>query len=73
MSTVLRLSAAQRQSVECPVCVVRRGQPCQGSRIPGANTFGGGWGGPSSLKREHPARVATVRARLAKRGAGVAS
>lgn len=62
MSTVLRLSAAQRQAVPCPACGAQQGRPCRGSRIPGANTLGGGWGGPPSLKREHEERVAKARA-----------
>jgi hypothetical protein len=57
----IRLTQSQRRSVECPVCVARRGQPCKGSRIPGANTLGGGWGGPPDLRREHPERIAAVR------------
>lgn len=61
MSTVIRLTAAQRQSVSCHVCGVQEGRPCKGSRIPGANTLGGGWGGPSSLKREHEERVTKAR------------
>jgi hypothetical protein len=69
----MRLNADDRRSVTCPTCYARTGRACVSSRQPGANTLGGGWGGPPELDREHPARVATVRARLAKRGAGVAS
>ena len=65
MNTTIRLTVAQRQSVICPTCGAMRGRPCKGSRIPGANTLGGGWGGPTSLQREHAARVADVHASLA--------
>jgi hypothetical protein len=56
-----RLTATERRSTPCPVCGRSRGKACVGSRIPGANTLGGGWGGPTDLRREHPARVATAR------------
>jgi hypothetical protein len=59
----VRLTRAERRSVECPTCLARRGSPCKGSRIPGANTFGGGWGGPPALDREHAPRIADARAR----------
>lgn len=67
-----RLTPNERRGVTCPTCFARTGRACVSLREPGANTLGG-WGNSSELDREHPARVATVRARLAKRGAGVAS
>jgi len=57
-----RLTATERRSIPCPTCQRARGKACAGSRIPGANTLGGGWGGPPDLRREHPARIAAVRA-----------
>lgn len=65
MNTTTRLSASARQSVQCPTCLARRGSPCKGSRIPGASTLGGGWGGPVELRREHPARIERVRGQMA--------
>lgn len=56
-----RLTQPQRRSILCPVCGEGRGRSCKGSRIPGCNTLGGGWGGPASLSREHAARIAKAR------------
>lgn len=52
------VTEAQKRTVACPRCGARRGKPCRGSRIPGANTFGGGWGGPPDLDRAHGERRA---------------
>ena len=52
----LRLTEAQKRSVPCPTCGRTTGEACRGSRIPGANTFGGGWGGPPDLDRAHDER-----------------
>ena len=51
-----RLSEAQKRAVACPKCHVPAGTACRGSRIPGPNTFGGGWGGPPDLDRAHDTR-----------------
>jgi len=51
-----KVTEAQKRSVECPECGARAGKPCKGSRIPGPNTFGGGWGGPPDLDRSHDKR-----------------
>ena len=51
-----RLSEAQKRSVACPTCHASAGKACKGSRTPGANTLGGGWGGPPDLDRAHDAR-----------------
>ncbi len=61
----VRLSKTQRRAFACDQCSARAGQPCRGSRIPGANTFGGGWGGPPSLDREHASRITNARERIA--------
>lgn len=45
----------------CPTCDARPGRGCRGSRIPSANSFGGGWGGPSELARPHQERAALAR------------
>ena len=57
-ATASRLTEAQKRSVACPKCCAAAGKPCRGSRIPGANTFGGGWGGPPDLDRAHDERRA---------------
>jgi len=49
--------------VTCPYCGARPGRLCKGERIPGANTFGGGWGGPPPRQTPHPARVALAKER----------
>lgn len=51
-----RLSEAQKRAVACPTCGVSAGKACRGSRTPGPNTFGGGWGGPPDLDRAHDTR-----------------
>ena len=56
----------------CPECGARRGRPCKGSRIPSANSFGGGWGGPSDRTRPHNARYAARKELIAKREAKAA-
>ncbi len=50
------------KSFHCPECGARPGRACKGSRIPGANTLGGGWGGPPDRKRPHDARYEVSRA-----------
>lgn len=50
----------------CPECGAVPGKPCKGSRIPSANTLGGGWGGPPPRKRPHDARLARRREWLAR-------
>ena len=54
----LRLSEAQKRAVACPTCHASAGTACRGSRTPGADTLGGGWGGPPDLDRAHGARRA---------------
>lgn len=58
-TAVKGISEAKKRSVRCPKCGRGKGRPCVSSRQPGANTFGGGWGGPSDLDRAHPARLAS--------------
>ena len=60
-----RLTEAQKRSVTCPTCHASAGKACRGSRIPGANTLGGGWGGPPDLDRAHDARRAEALRTLA--------
>ena len=43
--------------VKCPKCGASYKRSCVSSRIPSANTLGGGWGGPPALSRSHPERV----------------
>ena len=45
------------KKVPCPKCGARPGRPCMSSRIPSANSFGGGWGGPVAMSRSHSERV----------------
>ena len=52
----VRLTERQKRGVPCPTCHAAAGKACRGSRIPGANTFGGGWGGPPDLERAHDTR-----------------
>ena len=59
-----KVTEAQKRSVECPQCGAKRGKACKGSRIPGPNTFGGGWGGPSDLDRAHDERRAAYLAKV---------
>lgn len=58
MIGAFRLSEAEKRRVPCPTCGASRGKACRSSRIPlpGANTFGGGWGGLPDLERAHEAR-----------------
>ncbi|HEY8310621.1 MAG TPA: hypothetical protein VIG47_08695 [Gemmatimonadaceae bacterium] len=51
-----RISEQEKRTVDCPKCLAKAGKACRGSRIPGANTFGGGWGGPPDLDRAHDER-----------------
>ena len=53
-----KVTEREKRSVACPACGRSKGRPCVGSRIPGANTFGGGWGGPPDLDRAHNERRA---------------
>src|SRR6267142_5873177 len=53
-----RVTESQKRTIACPRCDARFGKACRGSRIPGANTFGGGWGGPPDLDRAHAERRA---------------
>ena len=50
------VSETAKRRVACPKCGADAGKPCKGSRIPGANSLGGGWGGPPSLDRAHDER-----------------
>lgn len=52
----LKVTEEQKRTIACPECGARVGKRCRGSRQPGANTFGGGWGGPPDLDRAHKAR-----------------
>lgn len=54
--TTTKISESAKRNVPCPRCLARAGRPCRSSRIPGANTLGGGWGGPPDLDRAHPER-----------------
>lgn len=56
MEVYQKVTEAQKRSIVCPECGARPGYACKGSRIPGANTFGGGWGGPPNLDSAHRAR-----------------
>lgn len=51
-----KVSESEKRTVECPECGARPGKRCRSSRLPGPNTFGGGWGGPPDLDRAHKAR-----------------
>lgn len=51
-----KVTEIQKRTVTCPECGARAGKRCLSSRIPGPNTFGGGWGGPPYLDRAHKAR-----------------
>lgn len=66
MNTAKKLRALD---LPCPRCEARPGRPCNGSRIPGPGTLGGGWGGPSPLDRPHSERQAVRRALEALRAA----
>jgi hypothetical protein len=66
------VTEAQKRSIACPRCGAGKGKPCKGSRIPGPNTFGGGWGGPPALDTAHRERRAAFLARDAKRTAHAA-
>lgn len=61
----IRVSEKQKRFISCPVCGARPGRPCRSSRIPGANTLGGGWGGPPALGRAHAERRAEYLAAIA--------
>lgn len=54
----VKVTEAQKRRVPCPRCGARSGKACRSSRIPGANTFGGGRGGPPDLDRAHAERRA---------------
>lgn len=54
MNSMKPITALQ---VRCPTCGRGPRRRCRGSRIPGANTLGGGWGGPPDLQRPHKERV----------------
>lgn len=54
----VKVTETQKRSVACPRCGVGKGRACRGERIPGPNTFGGGWGGPPDLDRSHAERRA---------------
>jgi hypothetical protein len=56
MSHKIVVTEREKRRVPCPDCGRAAGQPCVSSRIPGPNTFGGGWGGPPSLDRAHEER-----------------
>lgn len=60
-----RMTEAVRRSVPCPTCGARKGAPCLSSRLPGANTLGGGWGGHTPRSREHAQRIDAARLSLA--------
>ena len=64
MSNAVKVTEAHKRSVDCPMCGARRGRACKGSRIPGANTLGGGWGGPPDLDRSHDERRAAYLAKV---------
>jgi hypothetical protein len=49
------VSEKQKRQVDCPQCEADAGKPCTG-RQPGANSLGGGWGGPPPLDSAHAAR-----------------
>ncbi|MCK4718612.1 MAG: hypothetical protein KAT70_08085 [Thermoplasmata archaeon] len=53
------------KSFPCPKCGARPGRECKGTRIPSANSYGGGWGGPSTLSRPHDERYTVRREWLA--------
>lgn len=52
------VTEAQKRTVACPKCGAAAKKPCRSSRIPGPNTFGGGWGGPPDLETAHRERRA---------------
>ena len=58
------VTEAQKRSIACPRCDAGKGKPCKSSRIPGPNTFGGGWGGPPDLDTAHRERRAAYLAKL---------
>ena len=68
MNKTEQVTERQKRSVECPQCGAAAGRPCESSRIPGANSFGGGWGGPPYLERAHAARRAAYLVLLAECG-----
>ena len=55
------------KKVRCPRCGARPGRDCISSRIPSANSFGGGWGGYPTLDRSHSERVSEARSEREKR------
>lgn len=59
-TTTARMTERQKRAVACPKCGAAAGKPCVSSRVPGAHTLGGGWGGPPSLDRAHPERRAAA-------------
>jgi hypothetical protein len=56
MNTTIKVTESQKRSIVCPRCGRRVGEACRGERIPGPNSFGGGWGGPPDLDRAHAER-----------------
>lgn len=56
MANKVKVTEEQKRSIACPECGARRGKACHSFRIPGANSLGGGWGGPPDLDRAHKAR-----------------
>jgi hypothetical protein len=68
MTKTTRITERVKRMYVCPKCDARRGRPCRGSRIPGANTLGGGWGGPPPLDRAHAERRDLALAELAEEG-----
>lgn len=59
-----KVTEAQKRSVDCPNCGAKRGKPCKSSRIPGPNTFGGGWGGAPDLDNSHTERRSAYLAKI---------
>lgn len=62
---MVSVSEKSKRSIQCPECLAGIGKACRSSRQPGANTFGGGWGGPPDLDRAHGARRDAYLARKA--------
>ena len=50
------------KDVACPLCNARSGRACKSSRLPSANSYGGGWGGYADLRRSHSERVEAAKA-----------
>lgn len=60
---MVKVTETQKRTVSCPFCGARSGKPCRSSRIPGPNSFGGGWGGPPDLDTAHKERRASYLAK----------